>query len=904
MADASDIVLRVVLEGEDDALSALKELGRAAEEAGRRLADSFGPVGKSLAIGGAITAAAAGLGVLIERSEDAAVSVGHLADQLGESVESVSGLESAIVSMGGSLTGLDAAFRRLATVAARTWDEIKRQSVDARDKQIADAIAVGDANEALFKAQQKYHQQLYELGRGPAPVAQPVFVQQQHAAAEAQREYEKAQLAAREAQKKADQDRLNDVNNIAAAVQKVVKGEEDVATAAKSANLETHKIVEGLVVGATPGALEGLQGFTGNLNDLANLSPRVLDLFKSIADFMKNSGDATRNAALATQLFGRSLGADLLPVLRQGSAELERNIEQAKKYGFELKPEEIVKAEEFHRAFNSLTGDLKSVIEEFARAFGPTLTSIFQTIDEALKTNNQTFKIWADNIATLLKNTKREINDFTNALNSARDKATSLANEIRGFFGLSPAPTAPQRKEDVKEGAEEGSEAGVKKGFQTSPGLGTGGLKDATTHNAEVTTANTTAIDKNTAMLGQHAGAQAAHTNKFIDATENIGAKLKLGGVKEETGGPKFVAAPVPPSLTLADIRRALTGSVGGFQVSPEPGGPTVGGAVANIPSPEWDKAASNLNDAASNLKAATTLEAKAFGLPTPIAGVTPAGNVAPGTTPLSAPVTQPVSPEVVKGLLNILGAGAGTAIGGLTPIPGGAAAGWTAGTLIAKQIGDAAAPQIADAIAKGIRPEMEAQSGMPGMQLSSSQQQALDQAAQGTISAGDQLRSALSGLVSAIVSASQSIAKASPAAMQHGGEIIGGIPGHDSVPILAQPNEFIMREAATRHYGMTFMHDINQMRLGRYQGGGAVLAINPFGGALQMPLVVPSVAHDVSQTIVGQPPQLGQLNLNFGSGMNFPVYSTPQVAKDISTIAISRAVRSGGQMPSWYTGN
>ncbi len=50
------------------------------------------------------------------------------------------------------------------------------------------------------------------------------------------------------------------------------------------------------------------------------------------------------------------------------------------------------------------------------------------------------------------------------------------------------------------------------------------------------------------------------------------------------------------------------------------------------------------------------------------------------------------------------------------------------------------------------------------------------------------------------------------------GGWITGGIPGQDSVPIVAMPNEFVVRESATsaltRNYGAGIMDMINQGRL------------------------------------------------------------------------------------------
>ncbi|SMO61992.1 hypothetical protein SAMN06269117_11464 [Balnearium lithotrophicum] len=60
------------------------------------------------------------------------------------------------------------------------------------------------------------------------------------------------------------------------------------------------------------------------------------------------------------------------------------------------------------------------------------------------------------------------------------------------------------------------------------------------------------------------------------------------------------------------------------------------------------------------------------------------------------------------------------------------------------------------------------------------------------------------------------------------GGIITGGIPGKDSVPILAMPGEYVLNKSAVDYYGVNFIEALNRMRLPKYAGGGVVGAPKP----------------------------------------------------------------------------
>jgi hypothetical protein len=89
-------------------------------------------------------------------------------------------------------------------------------------------------------------------------------------------------------------------------------------------------------------------------------------------------------------------------------------------------------------------------------------------------------------------------------------------------------------------------------------------------------------------------------------------------------------------------------------------------------------------------------------------------------------------------------------------------------------------------------------------------------------------------------------------------------------------------------------MHSINEMRLTHFQGGGLV-------SAMSAPLIASSVAHDVSTTTTGAP--TGRpLVLNIGGESISGLTANETAATAIARLAVSRAVRSGGVKPSWYS--
>src|SRR5262245_20398751 len=414
MPGAEEFIVQIGVSGQDDGVRAFGQIGRAAEEVAKQVADAFGPIGKIIGgVGAAVVGTQVAFGIWAKHASEAANSLSNLAAQAGETVESISAMQSAMAAMGGSAETLGTAFRRMSQTIQNEWRQIVRESRDSKDKQIADTIAVGQAQNNLFNAQEKHRQAMEKLGvpTGPGPTE---FEKRNQAIKAADLDLEQARLAARQAQKKADEDRLNDINNVSRAVQNVAKGEQTLAEAGRTANLEVGNVVKGLVAtAAAPDVQDRLQHFTGNFNELATMGPKVKEVLYTFADFVKNAKDPTLEQAAAVRLFGRSLDQNMLTALRQGSDALKENEAHAQQFGLVMTGPMVHGAEEFHRAYNRLTSDLSTSVNQFGAILAPAFTPGMEKFTEFLEENHKQLLEWAKSLEQTIK---PAIDGFFNAL--------------------------------------------------------------------------------------------------------------------------------------------------------------------------------------------------------------------------------------------------------------------------------------------------------------------------------------------------------------------------------------------------------------------------------------------------------------------------------------------------------
>jgi hypothetical protein len=421
MADAAEeVLIRIAVSGQNDVISALGEIGTAGESIFERLSSSLGLAGEAFA--GIITAAV-GIGVGLEAmaasSANAAREMGNLSTLTGASVEQLSGLEGGLSQYGISVDQLGYAFRRLSVTVERTWEEIEQTTKRRTDTIINDQLAVGKSHEDLFKAQQTYAKQLRDLGIPHAEIPVTQFEERTHKQREALLALQEAQQKAREAEKKQTEDQLNDLVNVAAAVDKVSSGQAKLADVqGKTANLTTENVIKGLVVN-TAGASEAIENFSGNLADLANMQPKVLDVFARIADYMHNSGNAAQNSALSFRLFGRN-AQELTAVLTQVGGEGLRDLaKRFKDLGFATDDAEVALGKKFTATLSTVRYELKQLKDQVGSQFIEGFDTGFKTFQDALEHNRGAIVAWARSFA---ETTRPAILDFFNLISGKEVK--------------------------------------------------------------------------------------------------------------------------------------------------------------------------------------------------------------------------------------------------------------------------------------------------------------------------------------------------------------------------------------------------------------------------------------------------------------------------------------------------
>lgn len=156
--------------------------------------------------------------------------------------------------------------------------------------------------------------------------------------------------------------------------------------AAKLANLDVHQFTTELnflnrsVANGLQGNKESLDAFRAlgvQLRDASGNALPVDKVFRQIsANFNKLPNQALK-ASVTMRLFGRS-GANLIPLLQKGNAELDEAAEKAERYGIVLSEAEAQAGEEFNDTFTEVTAVLSGLRNVLGRELIPVLTDLMR----------------------------------------------------------------------------------------------------------------------------------------------------------------------------------------------------------------------------------------------------------------------------------------------------------------------------------------------------------------------------------------------------------------------------------------------------------------------------------------------------------------------------------------------
>lgn len=155
--------------------------------------------------------------------------------------------------------------------------------------------------------------------------------------------------------------------------------------AAKMSNVETEAFTQSMVKfnrtiaeaqSGTGDAAEAFKALGISQKDLRSMNPS--DLLLQTADGFAKYADGANKTALAVALFGRS-GADLIPLLNEGSAGINAMREEADKLGATMSTSAAVAADQFNDNVDKMIVKMKSFVKSIVSEVIPTLNVLMET---------------------------------------------------------------------------------------------------------------------------------------------------------------------------------------------------------------------------------------------------------------------------------------------------------------------------------------------------------------------------------------------------------------------------------------------------------------------------------------------------------------------------------------------
>lgn len=147
--------------------------------------------------------------------------------------------------------------------------------------------------------------------------------------------------------------------------------------------------------GAAAGAFQKLGvSFEASDGKLRNASDVMLDL----SDAFNALPDGAEKAALAIAIFGRA-GAEMIPFLNQGSAEIRRLGAEAERLGLTFSEAETQIGDAFNDALAQLSDQLSTFANKIGLSFAPIFTELFGTISEFIATHKDTILGFFENLS-------------------------------------------------------------------------------------------------------------------------------------------------------------------------------------------------------------------------------------------------------------------------------------------------------------------------------------------------------------------------------------------------------------------------------------------------------------------------------------------------------------------------
>lgn len=152
----------------------------------------------------------------------------------------------------------------------------------------------------------------------------------------------------------------------------LVRANTNIAKAAVGKGTDLTKLFQQLSI--------SLRDTNGNMRSSA-------DIFEQFADAIARQTDPVLKLRMATELFGRAAGPEMLKLLDQGSAGIQQFIAQARELGLTVNEEQAAKALEFAKAQGEVRNIWASLSRQLSQNLMPILLDLVKIFAELFKEN-------------------------------------------------------------------------------------------------------------------------------------------------------------------------------------------------------------------------------------------------------------------------------------------------------------------------------------------------------------------------------------------------------------------------------------------------------------------------------------------------------------------------------------
>lgn len=198
--------------------------------------------------------------------------------------------------------------------------------------------------------------------------------------------------------------------------------------------------LSGLVVSAANGTKESAALFEKYGIAVRNTDGSVRDINEvmyDLADIFAALPDGTNKTALAVDFFGKKMGAELIPLLNQGSAGLKALGDEAERIGLVLGPEQAKAAADFNDNLDRLAAMSKAAGVSIGTLLVPAVNTFLQKLvfarSNKLSIGQILFDVLPDQGATIAEQIKK-VQAQLDSLNSTKGNKTKQA-----FSGMTDA---------------------------------------------------------------------------------------------------------------------------------------------------------------------------------------------------------------------------------------------------------------------------------------------------------------------------------------------------------------------------------------------------------------------------------------------------------------------------------